>query len=303
MDYSDDQWGLGTCYLDRSDMDLVGDVRAETDGLALGWRLFRLEGTRAFMSGINGTTQIYRWRLANSSLVTSGCLCFMRETGTKRLAHTGSVTKLSSEMISWTGQHTSPAVRAADIVLNHQIAWGNRLDKSRDDYPNGHVIHRFDEIAPLTRKAIDALDVRPQNVIVNTLGTATDWGIYKMPDHFPMVAQAGGQAAAEQMARDLEAIGVAGICCYAHPYFMHRHAHNYLPAADTGWNYPHQDWHTSMGGIACIAESSWYQLSVDRYFRGMPRWESGACTSMRDLATNLSARIRSTRTAGLRSAS
>jgi hypothetical protein len=268
MDYSDDQWGLGTCYLDRSDMDLVGDVRAETDGLALGWRLFRLEGTRAFMSGINGTKQIYPLAPGEQFISDEWML----------VLHAGDWHKTASayrkryevvfrnDFLDW--EHTSPAVRAADIVLNHQIAWGNpSSDKSRAyAYPNGHVIHRFDEIAPLTRKAIDALDVRPQNVIVNTLGTATDWGIYKMPDYFPMVEQAGGQAAAEQMARDLEAIGVAGICCYAHPYFMHRHAHNYLPAADTGWNYPHQDWHTSMGGIACIAESSWYQLWVEKIF-------------------------------------
>jgi hypothetical protein len=30
--------------------------------------------------------------------------------------------------------------------------------------------------------------------------------------------------------------------------------------ADTGWNYPHQDWHTSMGGIACMGQPQWAEM-------------------------------------------
>jgi hypothetical protein len=147
-------------------------------------------------------------------------------------------------------------------VLNTFIAWGNPSKDSKKayDYPGGHVISRFADIPVAVDTALKALDAIPENIIVNVLGTATEWGIYRMPDHFPMVREAGGQEAAVDMCRKLRELGVAGITMYAHPYFMHRQARNYIAAADTGMNYPHMDWHTSMGGIACIAAEEWYDL-------------------------------------------
>ena len=261
MDYSDPIAGLGTGYVDR-DMDLVGEVRAEPDGLVLGWRLFRLEGTRGFLWGITGPRQVYP--LAPGEQFSSSEWMLMFHAGdwhrTAAAYRQRYEATLGRDFLNW--ERTSPTVRECDVVLNNQIAWGNPSpDRKRAyDYPNGRVIHRFDQIAPQTKESIQALDARPENVIVNILGTGPDWGIYRMPDHFPMNEAAGGQAAAEKMVRDLHRLGIRGVCCYAHPYFMHRSARNYVPEADTGWNYPHQDWHTSMGGIACMGEDKWIEM-------------------------------------------
>ncbi len=268
IDYADDRGGLGVAYLDRSDMDISGDVRAEAGGLAVGWRLFRLEGTRGFMWGYNGKRQNYP--LAPGEQFSTDEWLLVLHGGdwhpTAAAYRKRYEVAFRGDFLDW--EHTSPAIRSCDLVFNNNIAWG---DSSKDpsrayDYPNGHVIKRFEEIAPLTRQAIDALGAKPENVIVNTLGTGPDWGIYKMPDHFPMVEAAGGQAAAERMAADLNELGVAGICCYAHPYFLHRKANNYVASADTGRNYPHQDWHTSMGGIACMSEPAWQKLWSEKIY-------------------------------------
>jgi hypothetical protein len=112
---------------------------------------------------------------------------------------------------------------------------------------------------------------------VNLLGTGTHWGIYKLPDYFPMVAAAGGQVAGEKMAAALRDMGIAGLGFYMHPYFSHKDAANYEPAADTGWNYPHMDWHTSLGGIACTGESSWRDLWRKRIF---PQFTAAGVTGL-----------------------
>src|SRR4030095_2905431 len=95
------------------------------------------------------------------------------------------------DFLDW--RTTSPVVRENDIIINGFIAWGkSSTDKSRAyDYPEGKVISRFDAIPKLVEDAVHKLNVRPENTIVNLLGTGTHWGIYKMPDHFPMVEAAG----------------------------------------------------------------------------------------------------------------
>ena len=266
MDYSAGGSGLGLGYLDRSEIDLVGRVESRPEGLALGWRLFRLEGSRAFMWGYNGADQVYP--LAPGEQFTSDEWMIVCHDGdwhkTADAYRERYEAAFRDDFTDWA--RTSPAVKQNDIIFNTHIAWGApSKDRTRAyDYPNGRVFNRFADIAPGVRRAIELIDVAPANVIVNVLGTATEWGIYKMPDHFPMVEQAGGQAAAEDMCRQLNAMGIGGINMYAHPYFMHREARNYVAAADTGMNYPHRDWHTSMGGIACIAADGWQQLWTQR---------------------------------------
>jgi len=268
IDYSDAGTGFGTGYLNGIEIDMVGHVESQPSGLALGWRLFRLEGSRGFMWGYNGERQIYP--LAPGEQFNSDEFFLLLHDGdwhkTMDVYQQLYQTTFKDDFLDW--EKTSPAVRKCDIVLNTFIAWGNpsKDPKQAYDYPNGHIISRFSDIPVAVDKAVKALEADPKNIIVNVLGTATEWGIYKMPDHFPMVKEAGGQEAAGDMCRKLRELGVAGITMYAHPCFMHRQARNYVPAADTDMNYPHMDWHTSMGGIACIAAEEWYELWVKKIY-------------------------------------
>jgi hypothetical protein len=273
MDLSDSGAGLGTGYLDRQDMDLVGDVQAQPDGLTLGWRLFRLEGTRGFMWGFNGPEQLYP--LAPGEHFNSDEWILVFHSGDWH--HTAEAYRRRYEVafkddyLDW--EHTSPRVRKADVLLVAQLAWGKQSSDPRRayDYPAGEVINHFADLPPRVDQLTKALEVAPENILIFTLGTARKWGIYELPDYFPINQEAGGQAGAEEMIQAFQDFGIGGIAFYAHPYFNHRKAANYVSAADTGWNYPHQDWHTSMGGIACIAVEEWYDLWTKQIY---PRYVS-----------------------------
>jgi hypothetical protein len=268
MDLSDGRSGFGTGYLNRTEIDMVGHVESQPIGLALGWRLFRLEGSRGFMWGYTGEKQIYPLA-PGEHFISDEMFLDLHEGDWHKTADVYRQLyqiAFKDDFLDW--ERTSIVVRNCDIMLNTFVAWG---DPSKDpkqayDYPRGHVINRFADITVAVDKALKALEAAPENIIVNILGTATEWGIYKMPDHFPMVKEAGGQEAAEVMCRQLRNSGVAGISMYAHTSFMHRQASNYIAAADTGMNYPHMDWHTSMGGIACIAAEEWYDLWTKKIY-------------------------------------
>jgi hypothetical protein len=268
MDFADENHGIGTGYADSQDMDLVGHVVGQAEGLDLGWRLFRLEGSRGFMWGYTGEEQIYG--LAPGEQFVSDPWFLLLNTGdwheTARAYRSCYEKTLGEDFLDW--ERTSPAVKMNDIIINTFVAWGSpSKDKNKAyDYPNGYVVNRFEDLPGKIQSAIETLDVAPENVLVKILGTGPNWGIYKMPDLFPMNAEAGGQAAAVDMCRKLDSMGIAGMCFYAHPYFMHREAVNYVPQADTGWNYPHMDWHTSMGGIACLGSDEWFDLWREKIY-------------------------------------
>ncbi len=272
MDLATPGLGLGIGYLDRQELDILGEVQAAADGISLGWRLFRLEGGKGFMTPHNGR-QIYP--LAPGEQFTSDEWILVAHEGDWRQTASSYRRRyeqvFQEDFVSW--ERLSPAVRECDLVLNSHVAWGVASTDPRRpyDYPRGRVIHRFTDLAPLIKNAVRELEVEPKHVIVNVLGTGPEWGIYHMPDHFPMNAAAGGQQAAEQMVQDLIQFGVAGICCYAHPCFLHRSARNYLPAADSGLEYPHQAWHESMGGIADLASPEWQALWRQEIF---PRYKA-----------------------------
>jgi hypothetical protein len=273
MDMSGGASGVGTGYLDRGEYDMVGHVEATTPGLNLGWRLFCLEGSRAFMWGYNGEKQVYALE-PGGQFVSDEWILVLHGGDWHETAHayrSRYAEVFHDDFLDW-GQ-TSEPVRSCDIVLNSHIAWGDPpKDRTKAyDYPNGRVINRFVDLPALVSEAVNRLGIRPSNVILNVLGTATNWGIYKMPDHLPMCPEAGGQEAANEAFRKIREQGIAGITLYAHPYFMHREARNYLPAADTNMNYPHKDWHTSLGGIACIAAPEWHQLWAEKIYPGFIR--------------------------------
>ncbi len=268
MDLSDDRSGIGTGYLDHSELDLAGHVESTESGLDIGWRLFGLEGSKAFMWGYNGAQQVYPLAPGEQFLSDEWLLVLhhgdWHETA---LAYRSRYAEVFREdFLDW--EKTAPAVKDCDIVLNSHIAWGEASkDRTKAyNYPNGQVHNRFSELPARVAGAMEKLGVRPGNVIFSALGTGTHWGIYKMPDHFPMCPEAGGQKDADEMCRSLRAKGVAGIMAYAHPYFLHREANNYLAAADTGLNYPHMDWHSSMGGIGCMAADEWQRLWAEKLF-------------------------------------
>ncbi|MFB3905794.1 MAG: hypothetical protein ACE15E_20285 [Acidobacteriota bacterium] len=273
MDFASPSAGIGTGYLDRGELDMVGHVEASALGLNLGWRLFCLEGSRAFMWGYNGSQQVYALGPGEQFVSDEWLLVLhngdWRETAQAYRSRYDHV--FAEDFLDW--QRTAEPVRSCDIVLNSHVAWGDPpKDRGKAyDYPNGKVVNRFADLPALVKEAVARLDIEPQSVILNVLGTGTTWGIYKMPDHLPMCPEAGGQEAADEAFRKIRELGIAGITLYAHPYFLHREATNCVPAADTRMNYPHRDWHTSLGGIACMAVPEWHQLWAEKIYPGFVR--------------------------------
>jgi hypothetical protein len=171
-----------------------------------------------------------------------------------------------NDFLTW--QKLSPAVRRCDIVFDSQIARPSSSKTKGQIYniSRGDVVNRFADLPALVEKAIHKLDLGPENAILIVLGTGPHWGWGKMPDHFPMVEAAGGQQAAETMCTELNALGLGGLCFYAHPYFMHGESKHYSSEADSGLVYPHADWHTSIGGIACMASEEWQRVWAEEIF-------------------------------------
>jgi hypothetical protein len=171
---------------------------------------------------------------------------------------------------------TSRAVRNADLILNSTAAWGVLgADKKKHDLSRGVIKARFSEIPDRVRKIVTEIGVRPANVLLVMLGQATHWGIYKLPDYFPINAEAGGPDEFREMIRSLrQDIGIAGTHFYAHATFNHPQADNYVAGADTGWDANLYSNFDHLGRIACMDSEVWWRLWRDKIIPGFV--EAGA---------------------------
>lgn len=267
--------GVGIGYLDRRGMDSVAVASfGSTD--SLGWRVFRYEGAWAFMDKINGPLQVYP--LCPGEEFTTGVWFAGVGDGdwheTARFYRSEYEKTFRGDFLTW--DETSTAARDADVIFNLTASWGKRISEdNRHDLSQGEVRNRFLDVPAKVSAAIEDLKVDPSNVLVVMLGQATHWGIYKLPDYFPVNQEAGGPEAFKEMNRQLrQDIGVAGTHFYAHAAFNHPQADNYVAEADTGWdanlyaNYDH------LGRIACMDSDGWWRLWRDTIIPGFV--ESGA---------------------------
>ncbi|MEW5977343.1 MAG: hypothetical protein AB1898_16250 [Acidobacteriota bacterium] len=268
MDFGDGRGGIGLCYLNKQEMDLVGHVEAQPAGLSLGWRLFRLEGTHGFMRDYNGPRQIYPLA-PGEHFQTDEWLIVLHDQDWHQTAEAYRKryeVHFAGDFLTW--DKVSPVVRQCDIVFDSTVVQASRSQVKGQVYDpeHGYLVNRFSDLPDRIHKATEALDLSPENAILIVLGTGPDWGWYRLPNYFPMSELAGGQVEAEQMCRDLKSMGIGGLCFYAHPYFMHKRSPHYTPSAETGLVYPHVDFHSSLGGIACMASDEWQTLWRDEIF-------------------------------------
>lgn len=276
LDLSAPGFGFGVGYLNRRGMDMVGEARFDDGRAALGWRLFRYQGSWAFMEKINGPLQIYPLQRGEEFSSDDWFLGFHQgdwhETASfyrKEYERT-----FAGDFLDW--ERTSPAVRNADLIINTTAAWGvMAADKKKYDLTKGEVRSRFLDIPGKVKKMVEAVGVRPANSLVVMLGQATHWGIYKLPDYFPVSKEAGGPADFKEMIRQLrQDIGIAGTHFYAHATFNHQQAENYVAEADTGWDANLYSNYDHLGRIACMDSKGWWELWKNKIIPGFV--ESGA---------------------------
>ena len=228
------------------------------------------------MDKINGPLQIYPLRLGEEFSSDDWFIGFhggdWHETASFYRKEYERV--FEGDFLTW--ERTSPAARNADLVINTTAAWGVLApDKKKYDLAKGKSGIGFWIFLGKVKKMINKVGVNPANTLVVMLGQTTHWGIYKLPDYFPVNQDAGGPVAFKEMIRQLRHdIGVAGTHFYAHTAFNHPAADNYVAEADTGWdanlyaNYDH------LGRIACMDSEGWWELWKNKIIPGFV--ESGA---------------------------
>jgi len=268
MDLADGSCGIGLGYLDRQEIDLAGHVEALPTGLSLGWRLFRLEGTHGFMWNYNGAQQIYPLAPGEQFYSDEWLIVFHDQDWhrTAEAYRKRYEVNFADDFLTW--DKVSPIVRNCDIVFDSTVVQGSRSKVKGQVYDpdHGYVVNRFADLPKQVRNAAETLDLSLAHAILIVLGTGPNWGWYRLPDYFPMAELAGGQTAAEKMCSDLRAMNIGGLCFYAHPYFMHKQSRHYTASAETGLVYPHVDYDTSIGGIACMASDEWQTLWREEIF-------------------------------------
>lgn len=259
LDVSGADRGFGTGYLNRRSMDMLADARFESNRSRLGWRLFRLEGTWTFMDDIKDPL-IYPLQRGEDFVSDDWFLGLhdgdWHNTADRYRREYERV--FAGDFLPW--EEVSPLVKATDMVLNISAAWGVMSeDKVHHDMERGELRVPFLEVPDRMQELIDKLGVEPNHCLMVMLGQATHWGIYKLPDYFPVNAEAGGPEAFKEMIRRLrEDIGIVGTHFYVHMAFNHPDATHYAAQADTGWtaniyaNYDH------LGRIACQDSPDWW---------------------------------------------
>jgi len=277
LDISGPKAGLGVGYLNRSGMDTLGEVGFDEDGRArMGWRMFRYQGGWIFMDTINGPLQVYSLR-PGEDFTTDNWFIGLHAGDwhrTARFYRQEYERAFKGDYLTW--QDVSPAVKQADVIFADSAAWGVQSGPNNvHDLSKGVVRTRFLDMPDKVDKVIKSLGVAPANTLFVMLGQATHWGIYKLPDYFPVCQEAGGPEDFREMIRRLRKdIGVAGTHFYAHGAFNHPEADNYVREADTGWsanlyaNYDH------LGRIACLDCEQWWQLWKNKIIPGFA--EAGA---------------------------
>jgi len=266
FDLSSPDVGVGIGYLNKSGMDMLGEVVGKNpDGsLRMNFRFFRYNGGFTFMNEINGPEQIYslcpgeeftsdEWFYGIHSKDWHTTAEFYRREYEK---------EFGDDFINW--DRLSPKVKNADLILTDSSAWADKKNSEGvyTDYDtNGVLRHSFDEVSERLEKALGIVGVNPQNTLFVLMGTAAHWGIYKLPDYFPACPEAGGDEGFVRMVHYIrDKLGVAGTHYYAHTSFNHREADNYVQSADTGYcprlcaDYSH------LGTIACIGDDNWQKM-------------------------------------------
>ncbi len=276
LDFAGSAFGFGLGYLNRRGMDMIGEAAFDASGASLHWRMFRYQGGWAFMEKINGPLQVYplrpgeefstdEWFLGLHSGDWHETAAFYRNRYERIF---------EGDFLNW--GKTSRAVRNADLILNSTAAWGVLgADKKKYDLSKGVVKARFSEIPDRVQRIVAEVGVEPANVLLVMLGQATHWGIYELPDYFPVNAEAGGPDAFKEMIRRLRReIGISGTHFYAHATFNHPQADNYVPEADTGWDANLYSNFDHLGRIACTDCEEWWQLWKEKIIPGFA--EAGA---------------------------
>jgi len=276
LDVSGANLGLGVGYLNRRGVDMIGEATFDPSGASLRWRMFRYQGGWAFMEKINGPLQVYPLRPGEEFTTDDWFLGLHSGDWHQTAAFYRREYErvFEGDFLDW--KKTSPAVRNADLILNSTAAWGVMgPDKKKHDLSKGVVKAHFAEIPDRVRKIVSEIRVRPANVLLVMLGQATHWGIYKLPDYFPVSTEAGGPDAFKEMIRRLrQEVGIAGTHFYAHATFNHPQADNYVAEADTGWDANLYSNFDHLGRIACTDSEGWWELWRDKIIPGFV--EAGA---------------------------
>ncbi len=259
LDLQGEKGGIGVGYLNRQGLSMYFNVQRAGKGLKVNWQLFNLMHEKAVESWTNvgGVYPLQpgekfetdTWILAPHA----GDWHRMADIYRKEYEET-----FKGDYLSW--EDTHEAAKKLDLSSGYTI-----LD-IRDQFPGEPVHNKFSDVLPRVKTFVEASGVRPENLQVSITGHSIHWCLY-MPDFIPCCPEGGGDEACKQMVSDLRAMGIEGILFYAHLFYDHPKANDYVPEADTGYDHQNVLW-KEIGNVGCMDCDAWVKLWRTKYIPG-----------------------------------
>jgi len=151
------------------------------------------------------------------------------------------------DYLTW--HDTAPAVRTMDYYMLSSLQ-----------------LKPFAGVPEGVRRYADTIDLHPENLGLLLWGSSRNFPRH-MPDHLPCSESSGGDAGARAMCRDLHGMGTQAVLFYAHLYYNHPKARDYVAEADTGCDKT-SGAPMEFGNLACPDTPAWQRLWVDTYAPG-----------------------------------
>ncbi len=243
LDLYGKQGGIGIGYLNRQMLSMYFQIWSRKRGLDLAWRLFDLAAPDAESGGVfplrpgrEFTTD--QWILAPHAGDWHRMADIYRAEYERAF---------QGDYLTW--EATDPRAKNLDCFV----------------FVNQPGL-KFAAVPAAAAKMAARVGINPENLFLMLWGHSRNFPKY-MPDHLPLSAQAGGEAGFKKMMAGLNALGLGGLFLYAHLFYNHPKALDYVAEADTGRDDQNAIWN-EIGNIACVDCAAWQQIWKRKYWPG-----------------------------------
>ncbi|MCE5279998.1 MAG: hypothetical protein ABFD92_18525 [Planctomycetaceae bacterium] len=256
MDLYGPAGGIGVGYLNRQGMTMLFNVQQAGGGMHVNWQMFNLAEHPLRFGSVGCVCGLE----SGASFETDAWIVAPHEGDWHRMAdiyRREYEQAFRGDYRTWV--QTSPAVRKMDFFVT------SALDKKTfADVPQG------------IRRYAKEIGLLPENMGLLLWGSGANFPNF-MPDHLPCKKSLGGDAGAAAMCSELRGMGMTGICFYAHLFYNHPKARDYVAQADTGCDTQNANW-LEIGNVACPDCKAWQKLWVEKYAAGYAALGGGGVT-------------------------
>ncbi len=259
MDLYGPKGGVGIGYLNCQGLSMLFNVEAKRGGLEFNWQLFNVNHEKATerwtsVGGIYGL-EPGRDFTTDQWILAPHAGDWHRMADIYRIEYEKA---FKDDYLTW--KETSQVAKDLDLITSYTIL------NARNRAPFYGDQHKFLEVPPLVSQLLKDIGVLPRNLLVGFLGHSPHWPL-QMPDFYPCCEEGGGTEACRQMIGEIKGLGVEAIQFYAHLFYNHPKANDYVAEADTGYDHQNALW-LEIGNVANTDSVAWQKLWKNKYIPG-----------------------------------